>query len=169
LGKNDDGRNSVQKSEGYGNLISTEEEARWRRTAQPRKSSLKKPKETNESGHTSESIPTATAVKNTAHARSKAAFQIQNGLRGTYNRALSGDKLQTPKTNNSTTAGEPNQRPALVENHSPNMPVLKRNNLKRMGESTVQTQGASKRIRTSRGSSLAGCVEVADSQDRPTF
>ncbi|KAE9380206.1 hypothetical protein N431DRAFT_432493 [Stipitochalara longipes BDJ] len=151
----------------HGNSISTEEEARRRRTAQPRKSSIKKAKATNESIHTSELRPVATAVKDTAHAESKAAFQFQSGGRSSYNRAVSGSKPQTPKTSNPSTAGESTQRPWISANYSPNMPPLKRN--KRVGSSTAQTQGVPKRIRTSRGSSLADCLEVADSQDQSTF
>ena len=159
LNEGEGGRNAVKKPQRHGKHISAEEEAQRRRTAQPCKPSLKKTQATDELIPQSEPRPNATRVGDVAHIGNKVAFQVQNGPRGSYNRAVSGSKP--------VTGDEAILRPSISEHRSPNMAPCKRN--KRTTSSTTQTQAPPKRIRTSQGSSLPGRLEVPDSQDQPTF
>ena len=160
-------RDVIRRSQARVKSLSTTEEAIRRRTALPPKSAIKKLKLANDTASTSQ--PRSGAIieppKDSTRVGNKAAPQIQNGNRGVYNRAVSGCKLQTPKAKNPSTVSESTQGTSNGEEGSPNMPIPKRNNLKRAGSSTSQTQAASKRVRTSRGNSMAGRSEVPDSQD----
>ncbi len=146
--------------------ISTEEEAIRRRTAQPIRSAFKKPKTALDVVSTSE--PKAITIFQPSskpnHTGKMATAQIQDGPRGSYNRAVSGGKPQTPKTGTPYAAKDCAQGPSDGVEHSPNRPPPKRNALKRASLSG-QTQAAPKRIRTSRGMSLACRDVVPDSQE----
>ena len=161
----------VHKSQVRVKPPSAAEEALRRRTVQPFKPALRKPTLTNDTVSSSEPRPVTITEpsKNSTRAGSKVASQIQNGHRGSYNRAVSGGKPQTPKAKNPSAVRESTQGTSNGEKDSPNIPPVKRNSLKRAGSSTAQTQAAPKRVRTSRGSSMAGRVEVPDSQGAQTF
>jgi hypothetical protein len=161
----------VHKSQVRVKPPSAAEEALRRRTVQPFKPALRKPTLTNDTVSSSEPRPVnfTEPSKISTRAGSKVASQIQNGHRGSYNRAVSGGKPQTPKAKNPSAARESTQGSSNGKKDSPNIPPVKRNSLKRSGSSTAQTQAAPKRVRTSRGSSMAGRVEVPDSQGTQTF
>jgi myosin heavy subunit len=162
---------AVHKSQVRVKPPSAAEEALRRRTVQPCKPALRKPTLSNDTVSSSEPRPVTITEpsKISTRAGSKVASQIQNGHRGSYNRAVSGGKPQTPKAKNPSAARESTQGTSNGEKDSPNIPPVKRNSLKRSGSSTAQTQAAPKRVRTSRGSSMAGRVEVPDSQGTQTF
>lgn len=166
-GERDGERDFIRKSQARVRSLLTTEEAIRRRTALPPKSAIKKPKLANDATHISEPRPLAITEppKDSTRVGNKAASQIQNGSRGSYNRAVSGGKPQTPKAKNQSTVSEHTQGTSNGEEYSPNMPIPKRNNLKRVGSATSQTQAVPKRVRTSRGSSMASRGEVPDSQD----
>jgi hypothetical protein len=146
--------------------ISTEEEALRRRTAQPTRSAIKKPKTAFDVVSTSE--PTQVTILEPSskpnHKGRMATAQIQDGPRGSYNRAVSGGKPQTPKTGNPYAANDSAQGPSNGTERSPNRPPPKRNALKRASLSG-QTQAAPKRVRTCRGMSLTRRDVVPDSQE----
>lgn len=146
--------------------ISTEGEALRRRTAQPTRSAIKKPKTALDVVSASEPRPVTIFEPSSKpnHKGKMAAAQIQDGPRGSYNRAVSGGKPQTLKTGTPYAANGSAQGPSGGVEHSPNRPPPKRNALKRASLSG-QTQAAPKRVRTSRGMSLAHRDVVPDSQE----
>jgi hypothetical protein len=77
---------------------------------------------------------------------------------------VSGGKPQTLKTGTPYAANGSAHGPSDGVEHSPNRPPPKRNALKRASLSG-QTQAAPKRVRTSRGMSLARRDVVPDSQE----
>jgi hypothetical protein len=162
------GRDAAPKSQARRKSISNEEEALRRRTLQPPKPAIKKSKAGNMS--TSEPKPIAIPDSSNISTRTggKTASQVQDSHRGFYNRAVSGGKPQAPKARHPHFANRSAQGTPNDAEHSPNIPLAKRNGLKR-APSTTQTQGASKRVRTSRGISLSGCDVVPDSQDMQTI
>jgi len=146
--------------------ISTEEEALRRRTAQPTRSAIKKPKTALDVVSTSEPAPVTILEPSSKpnHKGKMATAQIQDGPRGPYNRAVSGGKPQSPQTGNPYAANDSAQGPSNGVEHSPNRPPPKRNALKRASLSG-QTQAAPKRVRTCRGMSLIRRDVVPDSQE----
>jgi septal ring factor EnvC (AmiA/AmiB activator) len=163
----DGGRDAIPKSQARRKSMSNEEEALRRRTLQPPKPAIKKSKADNVSTSEPKPIVVTESSNRSTRAGSKAASQIQDGHRGSYNRAVSGGRSQTPKAGRPHVANKSAQGISNDAEHSPNIPPAKRNGLKR-APPTTQIQGASKRVRTSRGISLTGCDVVPDSQEMQT-
>lgn len=148
---------------------SAEEEASRRRTAQPLKSAIKKPLVANNAAASAPKPVAATITQSKTSARpgSKALSQIQDGHRGSYNRAVSGSKPQTPTTGILPVAKESSLGIWTGKQQSPPMSMPKRNNSKRSASSTAQPQQAPKRarIRSQRGVSFKNVEVVPDSQE----
>jgi hypothetical protein len=148
---------------------SAEEEASRRRTVQPLKSAIKKPLVANDSAASAPKLvdATITQAKTSARPGNKALSQIQDGHRGSYNRAVSGSKPQTPKTGILPVAKESSLGAWTGKQQSPPMSLPKRNNSKRLASSAAQPQQAPKRarIRSQRGVSFKNVEVVPDSQE----
>jgi hypothetical protein len=158
---------AVPKAQGRRHPPSTTEEAIRRRTVQPHKSAIKKSMWIGDAESTFASKPVATVKQSrtSARAKSKDKSQMQDGRHGSYNRAVSGGKPQTPMTK-VPFANESSFEASNGKQQSPqNIPPPKRNIPKRSSSSIVQTQPPLKRIRTSKAVSFANGHVVPGSQE----
>jgi hypothetical protein len=161
--------NAVPKAQGPKKAPSVAEESLRRRTSQPSKSAIKKPMGANDAAANAAPKPVAftiTRSKTSVRSGSKALCQIQDGHRGSYNRAVSGSKPQTPTTGILPDAKKTPLGASNGTQQSPPMAVPKRNNSKRSAPSTAPSQQAAKRVRisTQRRVSFKSGDVIPDSQ-----